>query len=474
MARNGQGDMVCHRVADIPRAGLRLGSRQIGQGAKHGEVSLLSRASGLGKQLLKGGAGSLSAKIAETALGLVVVVLLARLLGPAGYGVYAFAFALVSLVSMPAHAGLPQLVVRETARGCQAGDWSAVRGIWRWANALALTLALLIAAAGGLGLWLGWAQGAALRETLFWALALVPFMALVAIRSASLRGLQHVLAGILPEQVLRPALFAGLLAVVLVWPGLRLSPDEAMALMVLSSGVAFGVGAWLLHRYRPRELREAAPRYHHSAWFAAAWPMALTQGFHQINRHADVLLLGLLAAVVDVGVYRVAAQGALLVSLGLTALNLVVAPFAARLYAEGEQHKLQKLARRTAQAALAFALPAVALFAVFGEWLLVMLFGSEFAGAYWPLLILAVGQLANAGFGATGMLLNMTSFERDVTRVVAIAAGLNVVLNLTLIPFFGVIGAAVATSLSLLFWNVWLWRVVRWRLGVSSLAFSRG
>ena len=86
------------------------------------------------------------------------------------------------------------------------------------------------------------------------------------------------------------------------------------------------MGAWLLYRYRPRELREAAPRYHHGAWFAAAWPMALTQGFHQINRHADVLLLGLLAAVVDVGVYRVAAQGALLVSLGLTALNMVVAP----------------------------------------------------------------------------------------------------------------------------------------------------
>ena len=80
-------------------------------------------------------------------------------------------------------------------------------------------LSLLIAAAGGLGLWLGWAQGVALRETLPWALALVPLMALVAIRSASLRGLRHVLAGIFPEQVLRPALFAGLLAVVLFWPG---------------------------------------------------------------------------------------------------------------------------------------------------------------------------------------------------------------------------------------------------------------
>lgn len=432
---------------------------------------MLKPIKGLGRQLLEGGASSLSAKLAETVLGLVVVMLLARLLGPANYGVYAFAFALVSLASMPVRAGLPPLVVRETARGQQAGEWATVRGLWRWANALVLMLSLLIAAAGGLGLWLGWAQGAAVKATLPWALALVPLMALVAIPSAGLRGLRHVLAGILPEQVLRPAMFAGLLAVVLFWPGMTLSPDEAMALMVLSSGVACGVGAWLLYRYRPRDLREVAPRYHHSAWLAAAWPMALAQGFHQINRHTDVLLLGLLAAVVDVGVYRVAAQGGLLVSLGLTALNMVVAPFAARLHAQGERQKLQKLVHRTAQAALAFALPAVVLFAVLGEWLLVTLFGSEFAGAYWPLLILALGQLANAGFGATAMLLNMTGFERDVTRVVSIAAGLNVALNLALIPFFGVIGAAVATSVSLLFWNIWLWRVVRWRLGVSTLPF---
>ena len=436
------------------------------------DVHLLKQEGGLTRQLLRGGVGSLIAKVAEAILGLMVVVLLARLLGPADYGVYAFAFALVSLASMPAHAGLAPLVVRETARGQQAGDWSAVRGIWRWANGLALGLSLLIAVAGGMALWLGWAQGSALRDTLPWALALVPLMALIAIRSASLRGLRHALAGLLPEQVLRPALFAGLLVLVLIWPGMSLSPDQAMALMVLSSGLAFGVGAWLLHRYRPQELRGVASHYRPGTWFVAAWPMALTQGFQQINRHADVLLLGLLAAVADVGVYRVAAQGALLVSLGLTALNTVVAPFAVRLNAAGERHKLQKLVRRTAQAALAFALPAVALFAVAGEWLLVTLFGNEFAAAYWPLLILALGQLANAGFGATGMLLNMTGFERDVTRVVAVAAGLNVALNLVLIPLFGVIGAAMATSASLVFWNVWLWQVVHRRLGVSSLPFS--
>jgi ABC-type sugar transport system permease subunit len=56
-------------------------------------------------------------KSANTLLGFVTTVLLARLLGAEGYGIYAYALALVSLLAMPAHAGLPNLVLRETARG---------------------------------------------------------------------------------------------------------------------------------------------------------------------------------------------------------------------------------------------------------------------------------------------------------------------------------------------------------------------
>jgi len=317
---------------------------------------------------------------------------------------------------------------------------------------------------------LGVVQDEMLRRTLLWGVWLIPLRALIGIRSAALRGLRHVLAGIVPDQIVRPTLLVAFMSLALLVPAFELSPASAMGLTVLSALLVFLLGAWLLYRARPASLVAVAPIYQPRVWLAAAWPMALTQGFEQINRYADVLLLGLLAVTADVGVYRVAVQGAMLVSLGLTALNMVAAPFITRLHAQGEQHKLQKLVHRTAQGALAFALPAVLGFAAFGEWLLVNLFGAEFSAAYWPLLILAVGQLLNAGFGPTGLLLNMTGHERDVTRVVAVAAGMNVLLNLALIPLFGVIGAAVATSVSLVFWNIRLWFVVRWRLGIRSSA----
>ncbi|QGT79280.1 oligosaccharide flippase family protein [Guyparkeria halophila] len=422
-------------------------------------------------QLLRGGVGSLLARIAEVLLGLAVVILLARLLGAPGYGVYTFVFALASLLSVMARGGLVPLVIRETARGQQCGNWGEVKGIWRWATAISLMMSLLFASGGIIGLGLGWGQGEALRETLFWGLALIPIMTLVGIRAASLIGLRHVLAGIFPEQVLRPAILVVFLFGVLFLSENGVSPGQAMGLTVLAGTVSLFVGFWFLNRYRPSELDAATPVYRSRVWLGAAFPLLLTQGFEQINRYADVLMLGVLAATEDVGVYRVAAQGALLVSLALFALTMVVGPFAARIHAEGDIARLQTLARRTAQGALGVAVPATLLFALVGEWLLVTLFGDEFAPAYWPLLILALGQLVNTGFGPVGILLNMTGFERDVTRAVAVAAGLNVLLNLLLIPSFGVIGAAVATSASLAFWNVWLWLVAHWRLGIRCSAF---
>lgn len=430
----------------------------------------LGGSDGLAFRLVRGGAISLLAKFAEAALSVLLLVILARGLNADALGIYAFALALASLLSVPARMGLPPLVVRETARGLSSGDWSAVRGLWRWAHIVALTLSLSAALAMAFWATRGGAEDASLRQTLLWGAALIPFLTLVGIRTAALQGLRHVVASVLADQVFRPAVLVCFVGGVVLSSATDLSPPIAMALTVLSALLAFLLGGWLLLRARPESMALAPHRYFPRLWLLAAWPMALTQGFQQINRHIDLILLGILATKTDVGLYRIAAQGALMVSLGLAALNMVIAPFMAQLHAKGEHLKLQKLVTRTAQASLLFAILAWVAFALLGEWLLITFFGAEFTPAFLPLLILGLGQVLNAGFGAVGLLLNMTGHERDVTKVVGFSAGANILLNLALVPFFGAIGAAIATSLSLLLWNVWLWRVVRKRLKIQSAA----
>ena len=102
-----------------------------------------------------------------------------------------------------------------------------------------------------------------------------------------------------------------------------------------------------------------------------------------------------------------------------------------------------------------------------------LLFGEPFAVAYLPLVILLCGQLVNAATGSAGPLLNMTGHERDTARGVAVGAGVSVVLNLLLVPPFGLYGTAAATAASLATWNILLWFAVRRRLGVDSSAVGR-
>lgn len=436
-------------------------------------VAGLLSGSGLRGQLLRSGVGSGAVKVAGTFLSLAVALILARILGPGGYGIYSYVFALVTILTIPAQFGLPQLVVRETARAQSSDDWSAMRGIWRWSGAIALVSSLVLALTGGLAAALSSDRFDPLQLATFgWGLALVPVLVLARLRGAALRGLRHVVAGQMPDAVLRPALLVVFVLALAFGAGAELTADRAMALHVVAATLAFGAGAVWLHRTRPVQAQAARPRFEHRQWARAVMPLGLTAGMMLINRHADIVLLGVFVEANEVGMYRVAVQAAMLAAFGLETVNLVAGPHVTRMYQQGNHAQLQRLVTACARASLIVALPATVVFVVLGEWLLRWVVGVEYIGAATALAILSLGQLANASMGSVGLLLNMTDNEGIVARTVAIAAGGNIVANLALIPIWGMAGAAAATAGTFLVWNVLLARAVKKRLGINSTAFA--
>src|SRR5690554_6430006 len=120
---------------------------------------------------------SFTLKASSAGLGFLSTVLLARLLGAEGYGIYAYAYALVMLLAMPATAGLPNLVIRETAKGLASGHPEAVKGVWGWAGRVVAVLSLAVALIAG-PLLIRWQGGlhTPAGQTMAWALVLVPLM----------------------------------------------------------------------------------------------------------------------------------------------------------------------------------------------------------------------------------------------------------------------------------------------------------
>lgn len=423
-------------------------------------------------------AGSAGLRVANAFLALLTSVLLARLLGPAGYGTYAFAYAVVMLLALPAQAGLPTLLVREVARFDAEERWDLVAGLLRRSNQLVAFLALAV---GGLALLVvrvagdGWE--AEQTATFLWALTLLPLLALGNLRGAVLRGLRRVVQGQLPEFFIRPALFLlALLVALLVGPLLSpgsftLAPRLAMALQAGAAFLAFAVGVWLLRRELPPEVRRSSPAYRTRAWLGSLLPLSLLAGMELINSQMDIVLLGVLASAGDVGVYRVAWSASLPVVFTLTGVNLVVAPYFARAHAEDNLPQLQRLATWSARVAGAVAVPAAMVLILFGGDILAFVFGEEYRAGGTALALLALGQLVNVAAGSVGTILNMTGHERDTMVGVGVAAAVNLLLNVVLIPIYGINGAATATMVSLVTWNVVLMLRVRRQVGVVSGAW---
>jgi O-antigen/teichoic acid export membrane protein len=421
--------------------------------------------------------GSAGLRVANAGFALLTSVLLARLLGPSGYGVYAFAFSVVMLLALPTQAGLPTLLVREVARYEEQGRWDLIRGLLRRSNQAVVLLAFGVGGVAAVVVLLAGPGPGSLQATTFlWALTLLPLMALGNLRGAALRGLRRVVQGQLPEFLVRPGLLLLALAVaLLLGPSLsspfELTPPLAMALHAASALVAFAVGIWLLRRELPSTVRGAAPAYETRAWLGSLLPLTMLAGMQLIAGQMDVVLLGLLASAREVGIYRVAWSVSLPVLFTLTGVNLVVAPYFSRAFAAGDVAQLQRLATWSARVAAAVAVPAALVLMLAGGPILGFVFGDEFAVGATALALLAAGQLCSVIAGSVGTILNMTGHERDTMVGVGIAAAVNLILNLILIPKFGMNGAAVATMVSLVIWNSVLVLRVGTRLGIASVAW---
>ena len=427
----------------------------------------------IGAALIRGIVGTAGLRAAQAVLTLLITVVLARLLAPEGYGAYSFAIAVVSFLAIPSELGVPGLAVREIAVANARNDWPRMRAFITWShrNVAAVSLVVVLAAALVLSL----VRDGIDRERLacLWlGLLLVPLVSLGALRSAMLQGLKKVVLGQMPEFVIRPAVFLLLIGALLVTGRAIESAADAMALQLVAAALSFSAGLLLFARHRPAGLRVAEHAAVDGLWWRSGIAFGLFAAMRLVNGRTDVLALGLFRDDAEVGVYRVAAQLATAIIFGLQIVNPIQGPHLAHIYATGDMEAFQRVVTRTSRIVFAITVPTVCAVVLIGKPIIALAFGGAYEGAYLPLVVLSAGQLVNACMGSVGSVLNMTGHERDTVRCLAAGAAVNVALNLLLTPQMGMMGAAAATSASLVTWNLLMWRRVRARLDVETSVFG--
>lgn len=304
--------------------------------------------------------------------------------------------------------------------------------------------------------------------------ACVPFVAWSMLRQGALRGRHRGAVSTIPDSIIRPLLTVAGVALVAVL-GARVDAQVVMLSSVVAAAIAMLAGSlmlpiWLRVSLVPQvtESDSAFSRRHAAQWQHLAAASVLTGMSTVLIMRIDEWLLGWLVSPAEAGVYGPASRFAGLVVFGLNAVNPILGPLLAAHKDDAVQ--CQRLAKRGARLTVLISTPLTLALVFFPQLFLGTLPPAYAVGAI-VLQILALAQWFNSMCGSVGTLLSMTGHHRDLARILMFAAALDVLLNLSLIPMYGALGAAIATALTIVAWNVMAWIMVRIRLGIDASAF---
>lgn len=401
-------------------------------------------------------------------LSVVTTSLAARLLMPEKFGQYALIISLVTILSVPSTLGLRTLVARETAYSKQSQDTVRGTAVWVWAMRLSLVIAVVVSVA-----LMGW--GVLVDAEMQWQFAagavLLILSPIAKILSGVLQGSDQVASSQVVDVVARPLFMSSLLLVgfLVFEPG---TPQVGLVLgfMVVAMTAEAGVGAVFLGRgeiLRGLQSSVGLEKSEARQLLVSAVSFGAISGVQVVNGNLDILMIGTFLGPVDTGLYRTATSLAGITSFGLVVVNLVILPKIAAFHKAGEQKSLERLLFRSVIMVTLSALAGSLFLLVGGHTLLGLLFGEVYTDAYWSLAILAAGQVANAFFGPVALVLNMTGREKLTLVGVSVATLVNIALNITLIPRYGIEGAAFATAFSLFLWNFLLAVVLKATTGLN-------
>lgn len=274
-------------------------------------------------------------------------------------------------------------------------------------------------------------------------------LSLLSISSETLKAKNKTSEGLFWQTAFQPALTLLLVAVT----GNDLT--TVVICFAASYGLAIIGSIWRAHASLPASI--AASSLGWRDMFILCVPLMLIAVMNSIIELSDTLLLGVLRSASEVSIYYIAAKIAALSTTLLFIINGTIAPDISRRWAQHDRAGAFAIVRKYSRFMLALALVILLAIGVLREYILAV-FGPEYReqGVY-PLLVLGVGYFFVLAAGPLGIFMTMTGNHRRYLHNNIAACVINVVLNLILIPLYGVNGACFATAVALAIKNILLY-----------------
>ena len=404
------------------------------------------------KEMLKGSSYVLVFRFLGVFSGYLFFLTISRNFGAEAVGVFNLSFSILSVCLIIGRLGLENAIVRFIADAVEKNN--AGLGVY------ILNKCLMLVVCVGLLLSFLYFVGSTTLANFFdndklivpfkiMALIIVPFL-FIMINSHGLRGYRF-----LKEFSLFQNGNFQLLATIFILFGLIFCEGNLLPEYAYAAAILFGLLPSVYYYFRRilvfKTLDEQS--FQLKSILQVSMPMLVTGSMFTLMNWTDTVILGYYMQENEVGIYNISNKISLLISIALFAINAMAGTQFADFYAANKKEELHKLAKQTSLVNAIFALPAFVVVITFPVWLL-SFFGNEFIVGKISLCVLAFGQFSNAVCGSVINFLNMTGKEKVVRNIIVFSVFVNIVLNILLIPELGILGAAIATSFSMVLWNV--------------------
>ncbi len=383
----------------------------------------------------------------------ILFALIARNISKAEFGFFALSYAIIKILSVLSGFGFQRGAPRYIAYHIGQEKYKHARdGI---TSSFAITAFFSLFIAGLLFLNAGLVSNLlnkpAMAGTLKTMSLIIPFMALNELLVCYLRGLKDVTGQVYFHQILRP-----LLTVILVFLVDFFGLPYIWVPRVYT--ISFSLTFIFLFLYAKRKIFNYIPIDSYTLVskeiIVFSLPLLGAGLLFQVMMWVDTIVLGFFASAQSVGAYNCALRIAMLLTITVMSGAFIYLPLVSDLYAQKKLQKITAIYAAVTKWTFIITLPLFYLIFFGHEQILFYSFSAKYITAGPALKILSLGYIINIFFGLNAM----TCVAIGETRAIIISHVVTLVVNLTLdillIPEYGLIGAAFASSVSLVLANI--------------------
>jgi O-antigen/teichoic acid export membrane protein len=188
--------------------------------------------------------------------------------------------------------------------------------------------------------------------------------------------------------------------------------------------------------------------------FSYSWPMIFFGVIFTLYSWIDSLIIGFFMNAEAVGIYNAAVPIASLLSIVPLLFIHLLFPLITKEYSRNNPRMIEGLTKQVGKWIFMLDLPILVIMILFPGAIINILFGQEYMPAESSLRFLSIGVFFYSLFVISENLLSMAGKSKITLLNITIASIFNFVLNIILVPKYGIEGAAFSTMVSYLLWGL--------------------